>query len=86
MEYLDEPSKRYGNFIAHPIHPHLLVSPCQDETGATHPLEIKNYLVVINTRTSTVTSIGEGMDFYIFPNFTPDGKHIAWQQWLVPPL
>jgi dipeptidyl aminopeptidase/acylaminoacyl peptidase len=41
---------------------------------------------VINTKTRSVTPLVSGADFYAAPRFSPDGTHLAWQQWCHPDM
>ena len=45
-----------------------------------------NTLVVINTKTQSLTTIASGADFYAAPRFSPDGARIAFQQWNHPDM
>lgn len=69
----------------HPKQPHLLVSIFEDHTKP-NPADVVNTLAVINTKQNTVSTIVAGADFYAKPTFTPDGTHIAWQQWFHPDM
>lgn len=69
----------------HPVHSHLLVSVLEDHTIDT-PAEITTSLVIIDTKKKTIQPILSGADFYSFPTFSPDGKHLAWQQWYHPDM
>jgi hypothetical protein len=77
-----DPTRRYADFATHPIHEHLLVAICEDHTDP-HPTKVQTYLVIINTRESTVTKLVDGADFYACPRFSPDGIFLVWQQWYV---
>ncbi|KAI0752561.1 alpha/beta-hydrolase [Daedaleopsis nitida] len=76
---------RYAKFAVHPKQPHLLVSVFEDHTKS-QPADIVNNLCVINTKEKTVSTLVSGADFYATPTFTPDGTHIAWQQWFHPDM
>lgn len=54
----------------------------------THPAppDVVTTLCLINTKTSTVSTLVSGADFYAFPYFSPDGTRLAWQQWLHPDM
>ncbi|KAI0819862.1 alpha/beta-hydrolase [Trametes gibbosa] len=76
---------RYAKFAVHPEQPHLLVAIREDHTDP-QPSAVVNILCVIDTRQNTITPLVTGADFYAGPCFTPDGKHIAWQQWYHPDM
>ncbi|KAH9848105.1 alpha/beta-hydrolase [Lenzites betulinus] len=76
---------RYASFAVHPEQPHLLVAIREDHTNP-QPSAVQNILCVIDTKNSTVAELVTGADFYAGPCFTPDGKHIAWQQWYHPDM
>lgn len=50
------------------------------------PTTVVNTLVVINTKTQSLTSIASGADFYASPRFSPDGARIAFQHWNHPDM
>ncbi|KAI0329778.1 alpha/beta-hydrolase [Cubamyces sp. BRFM 1775] len=76
---------RYAKFAVHPKQPHLLVAIREDHTNP-QPSAVVNILCLINAKEKTVTPLVSGADFYSTPCFTPDGKHIAWQQWFHPDM
>jgi hypothetical protein len=43
--------------------------------------DIENTLVAIDSSTKNVHTIVSGADFYAYPRFSPDGKHVSWTQW-----
>ena len=51
-----------------------------------NPSDIVTTLVVINTLTKSLQHLVSGADFYALPKFSPDGNHIAWQQWHHPDM
>ncbi len=71
---------RYADFDLHPIHQHFLAAVLEDHTN-DQPTTVVNTLVVINTKTQSLTTIASGADFYAAPRFSPDGARIAFQQW-----
>ncbi|KDQ57918.1 hypothetical protein JAAARDRAFT_129506 [Jaapia argillacea MUCL 33604] len=81
----DNKNHRFADFTVHPKHTHLLVAILEDHT---HPLpaDVVTSLAVINTHSKTVSIIISGADFYNSPRFSPDGKHLAWQQWFHPDM
>lgn len=81
----DNKAHRYASFNVHPVHRHLLVSIFEDHTSDS-PSTVVNTLCIINTKTCTVTQLVSGADFYAHPKFSPDGKHIVWQQWFHPDM
>ncbi|KAK7689593.1 hypothetical protein QCA50_007385 [Cerrena zonata] len=74
---------RFADFTVHPSHTNLLVATAEDHTNP-HPSKVLNYLVVIDSNFGTVTKLVDGADFYCCARFSPDGKHISWQQWNFP--
>ncbi|KAI0672134.1 alpha/beta-hydrolase [Trametes maxima] len=78
-------SYRYAKFAVHPKHPHLIVAVREDHTDP-QPSAVVNDLIIVNTKDKTIASIASGADFYTSPTFTPDGTHLAWQQWFHPDM
>ncbi|KAI9436571.1 alpha/beta-hydrolase [Lactarius indigo] len=76
---------RYADFDVHPIHRHFLAAVLEDHTN-DDPTAVVNRLVVINTKTQSLTTIASGADFYAAPRFSPDGARIAFQQWNHPDM
>ncbi|KAI0060348.1 alpha/beta-hydrolase [Artomyces pyxidatus] len=76
---------RYADFSVHPEHPHLLAAVLEDHTVDT-PSTVVTRLVIINSKTQTLTTIVEGADFYAAPTFSPDGTHLAYQEWNHPDM
>ncbi|KAH8979089.1 alpha/beta-hydrolase [Lactarius akahatsu] len=76
---------RYADFDVHPIHRHLLAAVLEDHTN-DDPTTVVNTLVVINTKTQSLTTIASGADFYAAPRFSPDGARIAFQRWNHPDM
>lgn len=76
---------RYADFDLHPIHRHLLAAVLEDHTD-DDPTTVVNTLVVINTKTQSLTTIASGADFYAAPRFSPDGARIAFQEWKHPDM
>ncbi|KAH9035891.1 alpha/beta-hydrolase [Lactarius pseudohatsudake] len=76
---------RYADFDVHPIHRHFLAAVLEDHTN-DDPTAVVNTLVVINTKTQSLTTIASGADFYAAPRFSPDGARIAFQQWNHPDM
>ena len=56
------------------------MSILEDHTNPA-PADVVTTLVLINTATSTISTVVKGADFYSSPSFSPDGKHLAWVQW-----
>ncbi|KAF8672037.1 Alpha beta-hydrolase [Rhizoctonia solani] len=81
----DNANHRFGELQIHPTLPHLVVAILEDHTKPK-PADVVNTLVLINTKSETVTTIAEGADFYAFARFSPDGKKIAWVQWWHPDM
>ncbi|KIP04425.1 hypothetical protein PHLGIDRAFT_93514 [Phlebiopsis gigantea 11061_1 CR5-6] len=76
---------RYANFAVHPKYPYFVVAVQEDHTKPD-PADVVTNLCVINTTNETVQILVSGADFYSTPVFTPDGSHIAWQQWKHPDM
>ncbi len=83
--YVAEAPFRYADFDLHPIHRHFLAAVLEDHTN-DDPTTVVNTLVVINTKTQSLTTIASGADFYAAPRFSPDGARIAFQQWNHPDM
>ncbi|THV07184.1 alpha/beta-hydrolase [Dendrothele bispora CBS 962.96] len=81
----ENPAHRFADFAVHPELSHLVVSILEDHTDP-HPKNVKTYLALINTATSTVTKLIVGADFYCCPRFSPNGKFLLWQQWYFPDM
>ncbi|KAF4563091.1 hypothetical protein EYR36_003530 [Pleurotus pulmonarius] len=79
------PVRRFADFTVHPKYPHLVVCTTEDYTNP-HPAEVVTKLCCIDARAGTVTDIKKGADFYACARFSPDGKHLVWQQWYHPEL
>ncbi|KAF7798100.1 hypothetical protein EIP86_009315 [Pleurotus ostreatoroseus] len=71
---------RYADLAVHPWYRHLLVAIQEDHTKPA-PADVVNTLCLINTKTQQVATLVSGADFYGAPCFSPDGAHLAWQQW-----
>ena len=82
-EFTENKTHRFADFTVSPTHPHLLVAILEDHTHPA-PSEVETSLVLINTSTSTISPVASGADFYASPRFSPDGKHLVWQQWWHP--
>ncbi|KAJ7577960.1 alpha/beta-hydrolase [Mycena floridula] len=81
----DNKAHRFANFDMHPTHTRFLVSILEDHTVDT-PDTVINTLCIINPETKTVHPLVSGADFYASPKFSPDGSHIAYQQWYHPDM
>ncbi|UNI23307.1 hypothetical protein JDV02_009137 [Purpureocillium takamizusanense] len=73
------PVLRYASFSAHPTLPWVLALE-EDHTHDT-PLEVRTYVVAINTDNGKVNRVVTGSDFYYMPRFSLDGRQLAWLQW-----
>lgn len=76
---------RYADFAVLPTHPHLLVAILEDHT-VDIPSKVLTSLVLIDTSTKSFSPVTSGADFYAAPRFSPDGKHLVWQQWWHPDM
>jgi len=80
------PSYRFGDFVVHPRHPHLVVCILEDHDTPNTPTDIVTTLVVVDTRTDAlgsgrICSLISGADLYSTPRFNEDGTLLAWCQW-----
>lgn len=85
MVWSENSVHRFANFDIHPIHTHLLVAVLEDHTIDVHD-KVVTTVALINTQKKTVQTFLTGADFYSAPKFSPDGAHIAWQQWYHPDM
>ncbi|THH26456.1 hypothetical protein EUX98_g7730 [Antrodiella citrinella] len=76
---------RFADFAIHPTQNHLVVAILEDHTKP-NPADVLTSLCFINTKTKTVHPLVSGADFYAAPSFSPDGKHLVWQQWYHPDM
>jgi hypothetical protein len=78
-----DPKLRYADFDVSPTETHwiLAVQEFHREDG-----EVLNTIVAINARTKITKIIISGADFYSHPRFSPDGKRVAWMQWVNPDM
>lgn len=72
-------------FAVHPWYRNLIVAVQEDHTKPA-PADVVNTLCLIDTKDKRVTPLAAGVDFYGAPCFSPDGAHIAWQQWNHPDM
>jgi len=54
----------------------------EDHSEAPSPNEPENCLAVVCLKTGEVTKLVRGNDFYSSPRPSPDGKRIAWVEWV----
>lgn len=85
MICVDNKNYRYARLNVHPKHTHLLAAVLEDHTKPL-PADVATTLCIINSKTQSVTTIVSGADFYAFPSFSPDGTHLAWEQWSHPDM
>ena len=83
LPFIENKNYRFADFTVSPTHPHLLISILEDHTHPA-PSDVETSLVLINTSTKTISPLLSGADFYASPRFSPDGKHLVWQQWWHP--
>lgn len=76
------PAQHFADFAVHPKHPNLIVCTTEDHTNP-HPAKVVSKLCTIDTGKGTVADLVQGADFYACARFSPDGKHLVWQQWSV---
>ena len=82
---------RYADFDCHPeisngTEETAWVLAVEEDHALPDPEDVKNYVVAINLVTKEVKRVLEGVDFYSYPRFSPDGRQIAWLQWNHPSL
>ena len=82
---IDNKNYRYAKLNVHPKHTHLLVAVLEDHTKPLPP-DVVTTICIIDSKTQSVTTIVSGADFYAFPSFSPDGTHLAWEQWSHPDM
>ena len=68
---------RYADFTVHPQNPDLVFAIREDHTNP-EPSKVVNTLVVIDAKTTAVTVVVEGNDFYASPKWNHDGSKAAW--------
>ena len=83
--FVENKNHRFADFTISPTYPHLLIAILEDHTHPS-PSEVETSLILINTSTRTVSPLVSGADFYASPRFSPDGKHLVWQQWWHPDM
>lgn len=54
----------------------------EDHSEAPSPNEPENCLAVVSLETGGIIKIVRGADFYSSPRPSPDGKRIAWVEWV----
>ncbi|KAI9739283.1 MAG: hypothetical protein M1834_007496 [Cirrosporium novae-zelandiae] len=72
-----ESELRYADFDVHPSSKWILAVQEDHRTG-------QNLIVTIDVTTKTYSPVAQGCDFYMFPQFSPDGKSICWIEWKHP--
>ena len=70
----------YADFCVHPTNSKLVLAIREDH-HCEKIEDIQNTLVAIDSSTKAVHTIATGADFYAYPRFSPDGKHVCWTQW-----
>ncbi|EIW87444.1 alpha beta-hydrolase [Coniophora puteana RWD-64-598 SS2] len=81
----ENPNLRYADFAIHPVHKHLLVCIKEDHTNDA-PTDVKNSLILVDTRDQRSHGLVSGADFYSYPRFSSDGQFLAWRQWNHPDM
>ncbi|KAH9947245.1 Alpha/Beta hydrolase protein [Amylocystis lapponica] len=81
----EDQNHRFAKFDVHPVHTHLLAAILEDHTNPL-PADVVTTLCTINSRTSIISPLLSGADFYANPCFSPDGRYMAWQQWSHPDM
>ncbi len=78
---VEEDLKNYfADFNVHPTDSKFVLAIKEDHHSSKIE-EIENTLVAIDSSTKAVHIIASGADFYAYPRFSPDGKHVSWTQW-----
>ena len=78
-----DPKVYFGDLNAHPTDSRWILAIREDHHAATIDA-IKNTLVVIDTASKQTSTVASGADFYTFPRFSSDGKHVCWIQFNFP--
>ena len=74
---------RFADAEPDPLAPHERVFVVlEDHSGPPSPNEPENCLATVSLRTGEVVKIARGSDFYSSPRPSPDGKRIAWVEWV----
>ena len=74
---------RFADAEPDPLAPHgRIFVVVEDHEGAPSPNEPENCLATVDLKTGEVTKIARGSDFYSSPRPSPDGKRIAWVEWV----
>jgi len=76
---------RFADFAVFPNNERFIVAILEDHTKPDPP-DVVTTLCVIDSETKVVSTFLSGADFYAAPTFSPDGTHIAWQQWSFPDM
>lgn len=79
------PDTRYGDFCVHPTLGRYILA-VQEVHGSGGPAAVTNNLVVVDAQAKTATALVEGADFYAYPRWSPDGRHVCWTQWSAPDM
>lgn len=81
----ENPNLRFANMAVFPGDPRFIVAVQEDHANPA-PADVVNTLVSIDCTSQTVTTLASGADFYSSPCFSPDGRHIAWLEWIHPDM
>ena len=76
----------FADFDTHPIQSDWVIAIKEDHSNAKTIQDVKNTLVAINVPLRTIQTIATSADFYTYPRFSPDGKHVCWVQWNHPDM
>jgi hypothetical protein len=77
---VEDPKYYFADFNVHPKDSKWVLA-IQEDHHSDKIEEIVNSLVAIDSTTKAVHTIASGADFYAYPRFSPDGKHVCWTQW-----
>ena len=80
-------STRYASFHVHPTtHDWILaIQETHNVDSRGNPI-VTNTVVAIHVATGQSSTVAEGADFYMHPQFSPDGKQVCWTQWNHPDM